>query len=450
MTDSVTREHRSKLLTRRVRAVMRAFNKNPKYISDAKPNITWDDSFIPPELYVNLKSELESLDAKESQQEKKEKEKEGKKEKMQEKKKEKELEKKELEKKARESQWQKMVEQITKNKANAAQSVKERTKKNPSQDKENPNGTENSIPKWTEKTSRSSLPFYIPSDDESDIPADVAKPPDATKNYKRNEKDAAQDKEDSDDAEKTDNNTEKKTKRKWNRKTSESVSASYDTSTDEAQAEPPAKRAKIKKPIDEIPPCGPCTLLKKECISKGFPAACESCYKAKKRCNLSRGANRRPKETQTTTPLRKDKKSIAELDLSLYRSSTEDEEHDVDQLDPDIPNIVTIDLSPKMPKNQSKIKSKPPPPKASSNSMEEGSSSRNFDFEHMKQQLKVSQEELRIAQQQLQLANSRIEAQQKLYESQRDLYETQLQVAGYHRRPQVRGQGSGGKAMERT
>ena len=103
----------------------------------------------------------------------------------------------------------------------------------------------------------------------------------------------------------------------------------------------------------------------------------------------------------------------------MYRSSTEDEE-DVDQLDIDIPNIESA----KMPKSQSKIKSKPLP-KA------EGSSSRNFDYEHVQQQLKVSQEELRIAQQQLQLANSRIEAQQKVYESQRNLYEAQL--ASYRR-----------------
>ena len=82
-------------------------------------------------------------------------------------------------------------------------------------------------------------------------------------------------------------------------------------------------------------------------------------------------------------------------------------------------------------KDQSKIiKSKPPP--QASKSMEEGpsfsSSSRNFDLEHMQQQLKVSQEDLRIAQHRLQIANNRIEAQ-------RDLYEAQL--AGY------RGQGSG-------
>ena len=413
MTDSVTRDYRSKLLTRRVRAIIRAFNKNPKYLGDEKPNITWDELFIPPELYVNLKRELESIDAKESQQMQKRKENEKEKEKMQEKEKGKELEKKEREKKARESQRQKMEEQIAKEKARVAQSDKKKAK-NTSQEKKNPNKTESSIPKWTVKTSGC---IYIPSDDETDNPVGVAKPPD------------------SDDAEEIDN-TEKTPKRKWTRKTSES-SASYDTSADEAQAEPPAKRAKFEKSIDDIPPCQRCTQLKKDCITNGFPAACESCRKAKSACNLSRGRNLRSEKPQTTTPLR-NKKSIAELELSLYRSSTEDEE-DVNQLDIDIPNIVTI-VSAKTPKSQSKIKSKPPP-KA------EGSSSRNFDYEHVQQQLKVSQEELRIAQQQLQLANSRIEAQQELYESQRNLYEAQL--ASY-RRPQMRGQGSGGKAKERA
>ena len=435
MTDSVTRDYRSKLLTRRVRAIIRAFNKNPKYLSDEKPNITWDELFIPPELYVNLKRELESIDAKESQQVQKrkenEKEKEGKKEKMQEKEKGKELEKKEQEKKARESQRQKMEDQIAKEKARVAQSDKKKAK-NTSQEKKNPNKTESSIPKWTVKTSGC---IYIPSDDETDNPVGVAKPPDSTKNYKRNTRDTTQDKEDSDDAEEIDN-TEKTPKRKWTRTTSES-SASYDTSADEAQAEPPAKRAKFEKSIDDIPPCQRCTQLKKDCITNGFPAACESCRKAKSACNLSRGRNLRSEKPQTTTPLR-NKKSIAELELSLYRSSTEDEE-DVNQLDIDIPNIVTIE-SAKTPKSQSKIKSKPPP-KA------EGSSSRNFGYEHVQQQLKVSQEELHIAQQQLRLANSRIEAQQKLYESQRNLYEAQL--ASY-RRPQMRGQGSGGKAKERV
>ena len=72
ITDTITRDHRTKLLTRRVRAIMRAFNKNPNYLS-VTPNIVWDDSFIPPELYDDLETELASLDAKESQQMQKEK-----------------------------------------------------------------------------------------------------------------------------------------------------------------------------------------------------------------------------------------------------------------------------------------------------------------------------------------------------------------------------------------
>ena len=142
MTDSVTRDYRSKLLTRRVRAIIRAFNKNPKYLSDEKPNITWDELFIPPELYVNLKRELESLDAQQVQKRKEsKKEKEGKKEKMQEKEKGEELEKKEREKKARESQRRKVEEQIAKEKARVAQSDKDKAK-NTSQEKKNPNKTE--------------------------------------------------------------------------------------------------------------------------------------------------------------------------------------------------------------------------------------------------------------------------------------------------------------------
>ena len=93
-----------------------------------------------------------------------------------------------------------------------------------------------------------------------------------------------------------------------------------------------------------------------------------------------------------------------------------------------------------VPKGQSNIsKPKLPPQGSKPTVVEESSSSssspRNFELEHLQQQLKMSQEELRIAQQQLQLANSRIEAQRELYEAQRELYEAQL--AGY------RGQGKG-------
>ena len=114
MTDAITRERRTKLLTPRVRAIMRAFNKNAKYLSDATPNITWDDSFIPPDLYVNLHSKLASLDAKESQQSQKEREKE----------------------KAREDQRQNMEKQ----KANVAQNDNRKAKETPQDldDAENP------------------------------------------------------------------------------------------------------------------------------------------------------------------------------------------------------------------------------------------------------------------------------------------------------------------------
>ena len=84
MTDAITCERRTKLLTRRVRAIMRAFNKNPKYLSGVTPNITWDESFVPPDLYVNLESELASLDVKEPQQVQKEKAKESQRRKMEE------------------------------------------------------------------------------------------------------------------------------------------------------------------------------------------------------------------------------------------------------------------------------------------------------------------------------------------------------------------------------
>ena len=40
---------------------MRAFNKNRNYLSET-PNITWDDSFIPPELYDDFEIEPENLE----------------------------------------------------------------------------------------------------------------------------------------------------------------------------------------------------------------------------------------------------------------------------------------------------------------------------------------------------------------------------------------------------
>ena len=278
--------------------------------------------------------------------------------------------------------------------------------------------------------------FDIPSDSKEGFPDDIAEPPSATqKNDKGMAKDTAQDKEDTeetDDTEET-NKIEIKPKRKWRQK----------TSNDEAK--PPGKRVMRRKSIDDAPPCRRRARTKKECIPKGWPAtACKNCRHLKKRCSLAKGRNRQTENPQTVTSFL-NKKPIAKLD---DRSSIQDDEDVVDQLDPQLST----------PKGQSKIKSKPPGPPPSSkasNSMEEGSStslftSRNFDFEHLQQQLKVSQieEELRIAQQQLQLANSRIEALQKLYNSQRNLYEAQL--AGY-RQSQVRGQGSSsGKAKERA
>lgn len=53
-TDSINSAHQ--LLTRRVRAVTRVFNKNPKYLVVRHPLSLGVNLFIPPELYVNLKT----------------------------------------------------------------------------------------------------------------------------------------------------------------------------------------------------------------------------------------------------------------------------------------------------------------------------------------------------------------------------------------------------------
>lgn len=45
---------RTGLLTRRVRVVMRAFSATRSYAKDVPPQIVWDDSFIPPDLYPFL------------------------------------------------------------------------------------------------------------------------------------------------------------------------------------------------------------------------------------------------------------------------------------------------------------------------------------------------------------------------------------------------------------
>ena len=146
IADPITLDHRTKLLTRRVRAVMRAFNKNRNYISE-KPNISWDDSFIPPELYDDLESELARLDAKESQQVKKEAE--------------------------RESRSPKIEEQMAKEKVKATQNKGKA--KDTLEDTEHPDDSERLKRKWTRKTSESSV-FDIASDDEDDTSADEAGP----------------------------------------------------------------------------------------------------------------------------------------------------------------------------------------------------------------------------------------------------------------------------------
>ena len=255
--DTITLDHRSKLLTQRVRTIMSAFFANRNYFSET-PNITWDDSFVPPELYDDLGTELASVDAKKSQQVLKERAGKSPKKKVKERK---------VEKKAKPTKKDK-------GKAKGTGKNKEKLEK--------PDVTKNPKRKRTQETSVRSVVIDITGDNEDNTSAD--------------------------------------------------------------KAEPPAKRIKHKKSINDVgitPAPGP---PHRQCTSSQL---------------LS--------------------KSIAELD-----------------------------------------------------------SSRNFDLEHMQQQLKASQMELHIAQQQLQLANSRNEAQQNFYEAQRDLYEAQL--ADY--RSQMRGQGS--------
>ena len=170
-----------------------------------------------------------------------------------------------------------------------------------------------------------------------------------------------------------------------------------------------------------------------ECKSNGWSVARKNCPNARWTCSLSKANNSNDipnitgdAEKPLITSL------LSKLIAKLDDKSLIEDKNVVDQLH-NVPH-------------QSKIKSKAPP--MASKSMDEGSSSvssRNFDLEHMQQQLKASQVELCIAQQQLQLANSRIEAQQNFYEAQRDLYESQL--ADYQL--QMSGQGSG-KVKEKT
>lgn len=258
ITDTITRDHRTKLLTRRVRAIMRAFNKNPNYLS-VTPNITWDDSFIPPELYDDLeKIETTSLDAEERQQVQKEEEKEWEKEEIRE----------------------KIEEQMT-----ATQNDKGKMK-------ETTQDTENVKRKWTRKFSESSLVFDISGGNEGGISAD--------------------------------------------------------------EAEPPAKRVKRKKSIDNDgvtpvpPPCRHCTISRLKCIPNGWNVTCKNCEIARRTCSLSKSLlndkgkaketaedNEKPDDTEKpkTQDLREIRTSLYALTKSILddRSSSEDEE--VDQLD---------------------------------------------------------------------------------------------------------------------
>lgn len=146
IADTITLHHRTKLLTRRVRAAMRVFNKNHNYFSET-PNITWDDSFIPPKLYGDLETEQDSLDTREGQQIQKEK--------------------------ASENQSLKMEEQMAKEKANTMQNDKGKEKET-AQYKENSDETEKSERKRTRKSSESSL-FDI-SDSEEGTSSDESEP----------------------------------------------------------------------------------------------------------------------------------------------------------------------------------------------------------------------------------------------------------------------------------
>jgi hypothetical protein len=142
ITDPITLGHRTKLLTRRVRAVMRAFNKNRNYLSET-PNITWDDSFVPRELYDDLETEL---DGKESQRAQK-----------------------------KEKASERMEEQMSNEKAWATQNDKRKMKET-AQDKDD---TENPKRKWKQKTSESesSLVFDIADDSGDETSADEDEPP---------------------------------------------------------------------------------------------------------------------------------------------------------------------------------------------------------------------------------------------------------------------------------
>ena len=147
--DTIALVNRSKLITQRVRTIMLAFFVNRNYFSES-PNITWDDSFVPPELYVNLETELASIDAKKSQQV--------------------------LKEKVGKSQREKMEEQMAKEKTKPTQEDKGKAK-DTEQDKKNPDDTENPKRKRTRRTSENSVVFNITGDNEDDTSADVAESP---------------------------------------------------------------------------------------------------------------------------------------------------------------------------------------------------------------------------------------------------------------------------------
>ena len=149
IAGTITLHHRTKLLTRRVRAVMRAFNKNPNYLSE-RPNINWDDSFVPPQLYVE--TELASPDGGERQQV--------------------QGDGKEWEK---EKAGEKMEERVSKDKANTMENDKGKAKET-AQDRENPDETENLKRKRMRETSESGLAIDITSDTEDGPSSDESEP----------------------------------------------------------------------------------------------------------------------------------------------------------------------------------------------------------------------------------------------------------------------------------
>ena len=151
-------------------------------------------------------------------------------------------------------------------------------------------------------------------------------------------------------------------KRKWTRKFSESessfvfdITGDNEDGTSADEGEPPTKRVKRKKSIDDVgifpvpPPCRQCTLSRMECKPNGWSAACKNCRKARQACSLSKALRNdkgQAKETAEdnekfddtekpkTQRLRGIHTSIYALTKSIMddRFSSEDEDI-VDQLD---------------------------------------------------------------------------------------------------------------------